>query len=197
MTTNNYMMSAEQLNNIRKEAGRFNEPWTAQEKTKVVELFRDGKRIEEIACMQGRTKNAIKLRLVSEGEILPYLSRRGVEWTPQEVERLGRCHSQGYQPGDCARLLGRTSREARDKLMEIGLLEPSSEKEERGSDYPNAYEPWTEEELSQLNAEIASLPLIKETILALSHIAENHGRSFGSILSRVKRMSSTELKADA
>lgn len=184
---NQFNLPADQLAAIREDAGRFNEAWTTQEKEVVKELFRDGNRIEEIARLQGRTRNAIRIRLTQEGEIAPYLSRREQAWTEEEIERLGRFHSQGYSPNECAKMLGRLSHEARAKLIETGLLEPPK-KSERNSDYPKAYEPWTEEETERLNQELAALSNYKETLAALAAIAESHGRSLGSIVSKAGKM---------
>ncbi|MBQ1674395.1 MAG: hypothetical protein II064_09950, partial [Bacteroidales bacterium] len=61
--SDHYNLTAAQTERIRETAARFNEPWTREEKNAVIELFRDGKRIEEIALAQGRTRNAIKIKL--------------------------------------------------------------------------------------------------------------------------------------
>ena len=52
----------------------------------------------------------------------------------QDVDNLGRFHSQGYTVGGCAKLLGRLRKEAQDKLVEIGLLPEKDKKtgKERG-----------------------------------------------------------------
>ncbi len=183
-TREHFFFPTEQLESIRREAGRFNEAWTAQEIMAVVELFRNGKRIDEIASMQGRTKNAIKIRLVNEGEVLPYLSRREQEWALEEVDRLGRFHSQGYSPVEIAKLMGRLSRETRDKLVEIGLL-PQRERPVRDPEHPNAFMPWPKEETARLEQELSSL---RTALAGLARIAKDHGRSVGSIVSRAEKL---------
>lgn len=179
-----FNLTEEQTEKLYREAGRFNETWTPEEKEAVCEMFRDGRRVEEIAKAQGRTVNAIRIKLVEAGEIAPYLSRRGQDWTEQEKERLGRFHTQGYTVAGCAKLLGRLRKEAESKLVELGLLEPRKSKRERNADYPNAYEPWLEEELQQLRHEVSGY---RETLAALAVIAVRHGRSIGSIVARAAK----------
>ena len=117
-----YNMSAEQMDRIKERAGRFNEPWSKEERDAVVSQFQNGRSVEEIARLQGRTANAIRIKLVQAGEIAPYLSRRGKDWTDAEIERLGRFYSQGYPVEACAKMLGRLRNETAEKLVEIGLL---------------------------------------------------------------------------
>jgi predicted transcriptional regulator len=179
-----YNLTTEQMEKLHEQSARFNEAWTEEEKQAVCRLFQVGKRVDEIAQMQGRTVNAIRIKLVQAGEIAPNLSRRGQPWTEQEEERLGRFHSQGYPVAGCARLLGRRRKEAEDKLIETGLLAPKEKSEARNADYPNAYEPWSQEELRQLHAELSGY---RETLTAMAAIAASHGRSIGSIISRAAK----------
>ena len=186
-----YNLTPAQMEKLRSEAGRFNEAWTADEKNVVCELFRDGKRVDEIARMQGRTTNAIRIKLVQAGEIAPYLSRQKQPWTEEETDRLGRFYSQGYGLAACAKLLGRVRREVEDKLIEIGLLTASTRARERDPNFPNAYEPWTNEEIAQLRTEMEGFQPI---LISLSEIAARHGRSIGSIVSRAAALGLTSLR---
>ena len=179
--SDHYFMSAEQTQRIRETAARFNEPWTLEEENSVREMFRDGKRVEEIALVQGRTRNAIRIRLTEAGEIAPHMSRRNQPWTEEETERLGRFYSQGYTIASCAKLLGRIRREAEDRLIEIGLLTVSVPETGRQSAFPKAYEPWSEEEIQQLHDEVADY---HQALEALTAIAARHGRSLSSIVAR-------------
>ena len=180
-----YNMTAEQLEAIRQKAGRFNEPWTKKEKEAVISQFQDGKSVEQIALMQGRTNNAIRIKLIQAGEIAPYLSQKDKPWTEEEVERLGRFHSQGYPLEGCANYLGRLRRDVEEKLIEIGLLEPSEAKASQRSDGQHAYEPWTEEETQQL---VEELTKNKTALMTIHDIAIGHGRSMGSIVARAEKI---------
>ena len=177
-------MKAGQMEEIRKTSGRFNEAWTEEEKRSVNDQFVDGKRIEEIALAHERTVNAVRIKLVESGQIAPYLSRRGLPWSAEETERLGRFYSQAYSVAECAKLLGRITRETEDQLVAIGLIEPRPKKEPRSAQYPNAFQPWTEEEVQRLNDELA---LHRPVLAALKSIAARHGRSLGSIISRADK----------
>ncbi len=179
-----YNLTNEQMERLHEQSSRFNEAWTAEERETVCRMFRDGQRVDEIARTQGRTVNAIRIKLVEAGEITPYLSRRGQPWTEQDVDHLGRFHSQGYTVGGCAKLLGRLRKEAQDKLVEIGLLPEKDKKQERNADYPNAYEPWSQEELHQLHSELSGY---RDVLILLAAVAKEHGRSLGSIVSRAAR----------
>lgn len=176
-----FNLSAAQMEKIREESHRFNAAWTLEEKKAVCEMFRDGKRVEEIARMQGRTANAIRIKLMQAGEIAAHLSRRDQPWTEPEVERLGRFYSQGYPVTGCAKLSGRLSREVVEKLVEIGLLDASVKTADNQSDYPHSHEPWSEEELAQLHGELSEH---RQALSALAAIAARHGRSMGSIVAR-------------
>lgn len=183
--SDHYNLTAAQTERIRETAARFNEPWTREEKNAVSELFRDGKRIEEIALAQGRTRNAIKIKLTEAGELAPYMSRRNQPWTEEETERLGRFHSQGYPIASCAKMLGRIRSEAEERLIEIGLLTVSDQQTVRQSSaFPKAYEPWSEDEINQLKSELEAH---RQTLAALTDIAARHGRSLGSILARATK----------
>ena len=179
-----YNLTEEQMEKLHEQSARFNEAWTEVEKQSVCRLFQKGKRVDEIAQMQGRTVNAIRIKLVQAGEIAPYLSRRGQSWTEQEEERAGRFYSQGYSVAECAKLLGRRKIEAEDKLIETGLLAPKEKIKGRNTDYPNAYEPWSPDELQQLHAELSGY---REALAAMASIAASHGRSLGSIISRAAK----------
>ena len=179
-----FFMKAGQMEEIRKTSGRFNEAWTEEEKRSVNDQFVDGKRIEEIALAHERTVNAVRIKLVESGQIAPYLSRRGLPWSAEETERLGRFYSQAYSVAECAKLLGRITRETEDQLVAIGLIEPRPKKEPRSAQYPNAFQPWTEEEVQRLNDELA---LHRPVLAALKSIAARHGRSLGSIISRADK----------
>ena len=183
--SNYYNLSAAQLEEIRKKAGRFNEPWTKEEKQAVIAQFQDGKSVEQIALMQGRTHKAIRIKLIQAGEIAPHLSRKGEPWTEEEVERLGRFHSQGYPMEGCANYLGRLRREVKEKLIEIGLLETPKVDTSRRADNQHAYEPWTEDETRQLVSELANY---RSALVAIQDIAVKHGRSLGSIVARAVKM---------
>ena len=174
-------MTAEQLVAIRQKAGRFNEPWTKEEKEAVIAQFQDGKSVEQIALMQGRTNNAIRIKLIQAGEIAPHLSQRDKPWSEEEVERLGRFYSQGYPLAGCANYLGRLRRDVEEKLIEIGLLEPSKVDTSRRAGMQHAYEPWTDDETRQLVTELADY---RAALAAIHGIAVSHGRSLGSILAR-------------
>ena len=183
--SDHYNLTAAQTERIRETAARFNEPWTREEKNAVSELFRDGKRIEEIALVQGRTRNAIKIKLTEAGELAPYMSRRNQPWTEEETERLGRFHSQGYPIASCSKMLGRIRSEAEERLIEIGLLTVSDQQTVRQSSaFPKAYEPWSEDEINQLKSELEAH---RQTLAALTDIAARHGRSLGSILARATK----------
>lgn len=179
-----YNLPDSRLNEIKKEAERFNEAWTKEEIERVCQLFRNGMRVDEIAGTVHRTKNAIRIKLLEAGEIARFLSRRGEPWTDEETERLGRFHSQGYPVSGCARLLGRLRNEVEDKLIDIGLMSPR-EKSVRNPDYPNAYTPWSEEESGQLRQELSDYVSV---LTALAQIAKAHGRSLSSIVSRATRI---------
>jgi len=179
-----YNLTDEQKERIQEESSRFNEAWTQEEREAVCELFRDGKHVDEIARMQGRTVNAIRIKLVQAGEIEPYLSRRGLPWTDPEVDRLGRFHTQGYSVSGCAKLLGRLRKEAQEKLVELGLLPEKVKTRERNANYPNAFEPWLKEEIRQLHAELSDY---RATLAQLATIASLHGRSLGAIISRAEK----------
>lgn len=181
-----YNMSAGQIEKIREESGRFNESWSDEEKQKVCSMFRDGMRIEEIAHMQGRTVNAIRLKLIQAGEIANYLSRKAQEWTDEEKERLGRFHSQGYSFAECAKFLGRIRNEVENKLVDMGLLDPSQAYGLRtATNYANAYEPWTPEENRLLSEELADY---RHALSAMMMVAERHGRSVSSIISHALKL---------
>ena len=177
-------MSAEQLEEIRQRACRFNEPWTKEERQTVITLFQDGKSVEQIAMLQGRTHNAIRITLIQAGEIALHLSRKGKPWTEEEVDRLGRFHSQGYPIEGCANYLGRLRRDVEKKLIEIGLLEPSKADPSQQIENLNAYEPWTDEETRQLVSELANF---RSALAAIREIAIRHGRSLGSIVARAMK----------
>lgn len=179
-----YNMSAEQLEEIRQRACRFNEPWTKEERQAVITLFQDGKSVEQIAMLQGRTHNAIRIKLIQAGEIALHLSRKGKPWTEEEVDRLGRFHSQGYPIEGCANYLGRLRRDVEKKLIEIGLLEPSKVDPSQQIENRNAYEPWTDEETRQLVSELADY---RSALVAIREIAIRHGRSLGSIVARAQK----------
>ena len=177
-----YNLTAEQMDRIREGSCRFNVAWTPEEKKAVCEQFRDGKRVEEIARMQGRTVNAIRIKLIQAKEIASYLSQRDQPWTEQETDRLGRFYSQGYSIAECAKLLGRLCREVVDKLIEIGLLDPSARNAYgQKTDYPNSHEPWSDEERQQLRNELSAF---RPALAALAAIASTHGRSLSSIVAR-------------
>ena len=177
-----YNLTSEQMDRIREESCRFNVPWTPEEKMEVCALFRDGKRIEEIARLQERTVNAIRIKLLQAGEIESYLSRRDKPWTEQETDRLGRLYSQGYSIAECARLSGRLKREVVNRLIEIGLLDASFlTVNGQYDDYPNAHKPWTDEERRQLRDELSGF---RTALSALVAVAEAHGRSIASIAAR-------------
>ena len=186
-----YNLTEEQMEKLHEQSARFNEAWTEEEKQSVCRLFQEGMRVDEIAQMQGRTVNAIRIKLVQAGEIAPYLSRRGQSWTEQEKERLGRFYSQGYSIAGCAKLLGRRRKEAEDMLIETGMLAPKEKARERNADYPNAYEPWSQEELQQLHAELSGY---REALAAMAAIAASHGRSIGSIVSRAAKEGLCDVK---
>lgn len=184
-----YNLPEGRLEEIKREASRFNEPWTKEERENVLEMFRNGMRVEEIAGTVHRTVNAIRIKLMEAGELVKALSRRGEPWTEEEENRLGRFYSQGYSIAGCAKLLGRLRGEAADKLVEIGLLPPQEnsrgEHVVRDPAHPNAFAPWTKEESDLLQQELTDyLPALS----ALARIAENHGRTIGSILSRADKM---------
>ena len=177
-----YNLTTEQMDRIREESFRFNEAWMPEEKRVVCELFRDGKRVEEIATMQGRTINAIRIKLIQAGEIASHLSRRDQPWTEQEADRLGRFYSQGYSLAECAKLLGRLCREVVDKLIEIGLLDASARAVYgQKTDYPNSHEPWSDEERQRLRDELSGY---RPALAALASVAAAHGRSLASIVAR-------------
>ena len=180
-----YNMTAEQIEAIRQKAGRFNEPWTKEEKEAVIAQFQDGKSVEQIALMQGRTNNAIRIKLIQAGEIAPHLSQKDKPWTEEEVERLGRFYSQGYPLAGCANYLGRLRRDVEEKLIDIGLLEPSEAKALQRSDGQHAYEPWTEEETQQL---VEELTKNNSALMTIHDIAIGHGRSMGSIVARAEKI---------
>lgn len=179
-----YNVPEERLDEIRKGAARFNEPWTTEEKDRVRQLFLNGMRVNEIAATVHRTVNAIRLKLIELGETYKALSRRGEPWTEEDIERLGRFHSQGYPSSGCAKLLGRLRAETEDKLVEIGLLSPQ-EKVVRDPANPNAFNPWSEEESDTLRKELSSC---RDTLALLLRISQTHGRSLGSIVSRAEKM---------
>ena len=181
---NYYNLPEDRLEEIRKDAPRFNETWTTEEKDRVCALFRSGMRVNEIAGTVHRTVNAIRIKLIESGEIVKALSRRGELWTEAETERLGRFHSQGYPVAGCAKLLGRLRAETEDKLVEIGLMSPQ-EKVVRDPANPNAFTPWTEEESGRLKQELSAY---RESLSSLFRIAKDHGRSVCSIVSRAEKM---------
>ena len=184
-----YNLPSGRLEEIKKEAVRFNEAWTKEEKENVLEMFRNGMRVEEIAGTVHRTVNAIRIKLMEAGELVKALSRRGEPWTEAEVDRLGRFYSQGYSVAGCAKLLGRLRDEAADKLVGIGLLTPPENRKDentvRDPAHPNAFSPWTKEESDQLRLELSDY---RETLAALTRIADTHGRTLGSILSKANKM---------
>lgn len=179
-----YNLPEGRLDEIKKEAARFNEAWTAEEKEQVCQLFRNGMRLDEIAGTVHRTFNAIRLKLIEAGEMARYLSRSEQPWTDEEVERLGRFHSQGYPVSGCARLLGRRKGETEDKLVEIGLLTPK-EKPPRDPARPNAFLPWPDEESAQL---VQELSVFRVALAGLTQVARDHGRSIGAIISRAEKL---------
>ena len=179
-----YNLPEDRLDEIKKEAARFNEAWSAEEKEQVCMLFRNGMRVEEIAEIVHRTDNAIRIKLIEAGEIARHLARNEQPWTDEEVERLGRFYSQGYPAGGCARLLGRRKRETENKLIEIGLLTPK-EKPPRDPARPNAFTPWPDDESARLVQELSGY---RDALLALAQIAESHGRSIGSIVLRADKL---------
>lgn len=179
-----YNLSEGRLEEIRKDAARFNEAWTKEERDQVCQLFRDGKRVEEIAGTLHRTVNAIRIKLLDAGEINQFLSRRDQPWTEQEEERLGRFYSQGYPVAACARLLGRLLNETKDKLVEAGLL-TQPEKTSRNSLYANAFSPWSEEESARLRQELSEYG---NALTGIARIADGHGRSIGSIISHAVKL---------
>ena len=177
-----YNLTTEQVDRIREESSRFNEAWTPEERNAVCVQFRDGRRVEEIARMQGRTVNAIRIKLIQAGEINSHLSRRDQPWTEQEADRLGRFYSQGYSLAECAKLLGRLCREVVDKLVEIGLLDASARAVYgQKADYPNSHEPWSDEERQRLRDELSGY---RPALAALAAVAAAHGRSLASIIAR-------------
>lgn len=178
-----YNLPEERLNEIKKEAARFNEAWTQEEKEKVCAMFQNGMRVNEIAKTAHRTVNAIRIKLMEAGEIVSYPSRRGQPWTGEETERLGRFHSQGYPVAGSAKLLGRLRAETEEKLIEMGLLSPR-EKVVRDPENPNAFLPWSDEESARLQQELDGY---REALTALARIAKSHGRSLGSIVSRAQK----------
>lgn len=180
-----YNLSAEQMDKIKERACRFNEPWSQEERDAVVSQFQHGRSVEEIARLQGRTANAIRIKLVQAGEIAPHLSRRGKEWTDAETERLGRFYSQGYPVEACAKMLGRLLHDTEGKLIEIGLLDLSEAETMRGVDVPKAYEPWTEEETELLKEELARF---QAAFADLAEVAAEHGRSVTAIISHAERI---------
>lgn len=184
-----YNLPEERMAEIKQEASRFNEAWTKEERENVCESFRNGMRIEEIAAEVHRTVNAIRIKLMEAGELVKALSRRGEPWNEAEVERLGRFYSQGYSAAGCAKLLGRLRSEADEKLVEIGLLEPREnalrEREIRDPAHPRAFAPWANEETEQLKHELSGF---HDLLVALARIAESHGRTLGSILSRADKI---------
>ena len=180
-----YNMSEEQMDRIKEKAGRFNEPWSNQEREAVVSQFQNGRSIEEIARVQGRTANAIRIKLVQAGEIAPYLSRRGKDWTDEETERLGRFYSQGYPVEACAKMLGRLRNEVAEKLFEIGLLSYAEVEAKGCMDVPQAYKPWTNEETEVLKKDLAHL---QAAFADLAEVALTHGRSVTSIISHAERI---------
>ena len=183
-----YNLPEERMAEIKREAARFNEAWTKEERENVCESFRNGMRIEEIAATVHRTVNAIRIKLMEAGELVKNLSRKGEPWNEEEVDRLGRFYSQGYSPAGCAKLLGRLRSEAEKKLVEIGLMEPrektSHENTIRDPAHPRSFAPWSKEETEQLKQELADY---HDLLAALARIAETHGRSLGSIISRAEK----------
>lgn len=183
-----YNLPEERMAEIKREAARFNEAWTKEERENVCESFRNGMRIEEIAATVHRTVNAIRIKLMEAGELVKNLSRRGEPWNEEEVDRLGRFYSQGYSPAGCAKLLGRLRSEAEKKLVEIGLMEPrekaSHENTIRDPAHPRAFAPWSKEETEQLKRELADY---RDMLVALAQIAAIHGRTLGSIISRADK----------
>ena len=179
-----YNLPEERLDEIKREAARFNEAWTTEERKQVCQLFRNGMRVNEIAGTLHRTVNAIRLKLLEAGEITRYLSRRNQPWTEEETERLGRFYSQGYPVAGCAKLLGRVRAETEDKLVEIGLITPR-EKTVRDPANPNAFTAWTKEESEKLRQELSEY---RDVLAALAQISKGHGRSIGSIISRADKM---------
>ena len=180
-----YNMSAEQMDRIKERAGRFNEPWSKEERDAVVSQFQNGRSVEEIARLQGRTANAIRIKLVQAGEIAPYLSRRGKDWTDAETERLGRFYSQGYPVEACAKMLGRLRNETAEKLVEIGLLTNAEVVAMGGVDAPKAYEPWTKDETETLKEDLSHL---QAAFADLAEIAWSHDRSVTSIIAHAERI---------
>lgn len=178
-----YNLPEERLNEIKKDAARFNEAWTREEKEKVCALFQNGMRVDEIAKTTHRTVNAIRIKLMEAGEIVRYPSRQGQPWTEEEAERLGRFHSQGYPITGCAKLLGRLRAETEEKLIEMGLQSPQ-EKVLRDPAHPNAFLPWSNEESVKLQQELGDY---REALTALARIAKSHGRSLGAIISRAEK----------
>lgn len=180
-----FYLSDEQLEKIQAVSQRFNLPWTPEERNAVNELFRDGKRVDEIARLQGRTVNAIRIKLIQAGEIASYLSRRNQPWTLEEADRLGRFYSQGYSLAECAKLSGRLNREIVDKLVEIGLLDASVKAVYgKKADCPNSHEPWSEEEITQLRNELSGY---RQALAALVAVSAMHGRSLASIVAKAVR----------
>lgn len=179
-----YNLPDERRDEIKKEAARFYEAWTAEEKEQVCQLFRNGMHVDEIARAAHRTVNAIRIKLIEAGEIARYLSRSDQPWTDAEIERLGRFHSQGYPAASCARLLGRRKVETEDKLIEIGLLAPR-EKPPRDPAHPKAFLPWPDEESARL---VQELSLFRDALLGLARIAHDHGRSVGAIISHADKL---------
>lgn len=179
-----YNLPEGRLDEIKKGAPRFNEAWTAEEREQICQLFRNGMRVDEIAGTARRTANAIRIKLLEAGEMARYLSRCDQPWTDEEVERLGRFHSQGYPAGSCARLLGRRKGETEDKLIEIGLL-AAREKPPRDPAHPNAFLPWLDEESARLVQELSDF---RDALVGLARVAQDHGRSIGSIISHADKL---------
>ncbi|MBR5384983.1 MAG: hypothetical protein IK143_03845 [Bacteroidales bacterium] len=122
------LFTPEEVAALKAKYPRFNEPWEDKEDEDLKTRFDHATPIKDIAISMGRSENSIRMRLMQIGIVYPNLSRAGEPWTEDDTSRLQKQYGSGWKVSQCARWLGRTREEVRDKMGELGLTETPGEK---------------------------------------------------------------------
>ena len=127
----NFLFTPEEVATLKAKYPRFNEPWNEDEDDSLKKSFNRAVPVKTIATEMGRSENAVRMRLMQTGIVYPNLSRKDEPWTDDDISRLREQYGAGWKVTQCARWLGRTRDEIRDKMGELGITEKPSENHKR------------------------------------------------------------------
>ena len=138
--------------------------WSPEMMDRLVEMYRAGVHLKDIAAGLGMTKSAVseKLTLIRNAvgtEGLPYRLNR--EWTAREIRTVEAMMKEGRTKAQIAEAIGRTTDAVKMVMTKYGIHSPE-------------YRPWSDEERR-------SLRRMRERGKTMAEVAWRLGRTRGAV----------------